>query len=136
MDDCRLMMDTLTDTSEIDADIAGLLGKAEKVAGLTRKLIEEKASNGMDGDEFGRRFKGYEDRCAVIKDKVEKLREQSEQRKSQADSISAFMHELYETGEPVKEFDGRLWLSVIDSVVVKRNGKLLFRFRNGMETEE
>lgn len=72
---------------------------------------------------------------AAIRDKVEKLREQSEQRKVQADSISAFMFELYETDEPVTEFDSKIWLSVIDSVVVRHNGTLLFRFRNGMEIE-
>ncbi len=74
-------------------------------------------------------------RYTAIKDKVEKLREQSEQRKAQADSISAFMFELHETGEPVTEFDSKLWVSVIDSVVVRHNGTLLFRFRNGMEIE-
>jgi len=45
------------------------------------------------------------------------------------------MFELHETDEPVTEFDSKLWLSVIDSVGVKRSGKLLFRFRNGMEIE-
>ena len=71
----------------------------------------------------------------TIRDKVEKLRDQSEQRKAQADSISAFMFEIHETDEPITEFDSKLWLSVIDSVVVKHNGTLLFRFRNGMEIE-
>lgn len=89
----------------------------------------------MDQSEFSRKYKGYEDRYTAIRDKVEKLREQSEQRKSQADSISAFMFEMHETDEPVMEFDSKLWTSVIDSVVVKHNGILLFRFRNGMEIE-
>ena len=129
------MMDVLTDTTEIDGKIADLLQEAEVVTGLTRKLIEENASNAMDQSEFSRKYKGYEDRYTAIRDKVEKLREQSEQRKSQADSISAFMFELHETDEPVTEFDSKLWLSVIDSVVVSHNGTLLFRFRNGMEIE-
>ena len=89
----------------------------------------------MDQLEFSRKYKGYEDRYTAIRDKVEKLREQSEQRKAQADSISAFMFELHETDEPVTEFDSKLWLSVIDCVVVRHNGTLLFRFRNGMEIE-
>lgn len=66
---------------------------------------------------------------------MSKLQEQSKQRKAQADSISAFMFELHETDEPVTEFDSKLWSSVIDSAVVKHSGKLLFRFRNGMEIE-
>ncbi len=125
----------LTDTTEIDGKIADLMQEAEVVTGLTRKLIEENASSTMDQVGFSRKYKGYEDRYTAIRDKVEKLREQSEQRKAQADSISAFMFEMHETDEPVTEFDSKLWTSVIDSVVVRHNGNLLFRFRNGTEIE-
>ena len=45
------------------------------------------------------------------------------------------MFEMHETDESATEFDSKLWLSSIDSVVVKYNGTLLFRFRNGMEIE-
>ncbi len=93
----------------------------------------ENAANAMNQAEFSRKYKGYEDRYTGLREKVEKLQEKSEQRKAQADSISAFMFELHETDELVTEFDSKLWISVIDSVVVKHNGKLLFRFRNGME---
>ena len=135
LDDCRQMMEVLTDTTEIDGRIADLRQEAEVVMGLTRKLIEENAANAMDQAEFSRKYKGFEDRYTGIKEKVEKLQQESEQRKAQADSISAFMFELHETDEPVIEFDSKLWLSVIDNVLVKENGKLLFRFRNGMEIE-
>ena len=121
--------------TEIDNKIADLMQETEIVTGLTRKLIEENAVSAMNQSEFSRKYKGYEDRYIAIRDKVEKLREQSEQRKAQADSISAFMFEMHETDEPVMEFDSKLWTSVIDSVVVKHNGILLFRFRNGMEIE-
>ena len=66
---------------------------------------------------------------------IEEITAESEQRKAQVDSISAFMFELHETGEPITEFDSKLWLSVIDCVVVRHNGTLLFRFRNVMEIE-
>lgn len=135
LDDCRRMMEVLTDTSEIDGKIADLLQETEVVTGLTRKLIEENAVSEMDQSEFSRKYKGYEERYIAIRDKVEKLQEQNEQRKAQADSISAFTFEMHESDEPVMEFDSRFWLSVIDSVVVRHNGTLLFRFRNGMEIE-
>ena len=45
------------------------------------------------------------------------------------------MFELHETDEPVTEFDSKLWTSVIGNVLVRRNGMLLFRLRNGMEVE-
>lgn len=47
-------------------------------------------------------------------------------RKTQADPISVFMFELHQTGEQVAEFDRELRTSVIDSVVVRHNGKFYF----------
>jgi hypothetical protein len=135
LDDCRRMMDVLTDTTEADSGISELLRETEVVAGLTRKLIEENANSAMDQDEFNERYKGYEERYTGIQDKMSKLQEQSKQRKAQADSISAFMFELHETDEPVTEFDNKLWISVMDNVLVRSDGTLVFRFRNGIEIE-
>ncbi len=135
LDDCRRMMDVLTDCTAIDAEIGELFREAEDVATLTRKCIEENAKKAQSQEEFSARYKRYEDRYEGIKQKVEKLQAQKEQRQAQADSISAFMFELHETDEPITEFDSKLWLSVIDHVLVKKNGTLLFRFRNGSELE-
>ena len=45
------------------------------------------------------------------------------------------MFELHKIGKPVTEFDNKLWISVIDSVLIRSDGTLVFRFRNGMEIE-
>ena len=128
-------MNVLTDTTDADSGISELLREAEVVAGLTRKLIEENASDAMDQVEFNEKYKGYEERYTGIQDKMSRLQEQSKQRKAQADSISAFMFELHEIAEPVTEFDIKLWISVMDNVLVRSDGTLVFRFINGMEIE-
>ena len=135
LDDCRCMLDVLTDTTEIDRKIADFAQEAEVVAGLTKKLIEENASNVMSQTEFNKKYKSYEERYTSIRDKTAKLQEQSKQRKDQADSIGAFIFELHEIENPITTFDNKLWISVIESITVKNNGTLLFRFRNGMEIE-
>ncbi len=135
LDDCRRMMDLLTDCTAVDAEINELLREAEDVTTLTRKCIEENAAKAQSQEDFAARYKSYEDRYERIKKKLETLQEQKAHRQAQADSISAFMFELHETDEPVKEFDGKLWLSVIDRVLVKSDGVLVFRFRNGIEIE-
>ena len=55
------------------------------------------------------------------------------QREAKAEDIGGFMFELAEYGEPLTEFDDRLWLTVIDTVTVHRNGRLTFRFQTGHE---
>ena len=89
----------------------------------------------MSQTEFNKKYKSYKERYTAIRDKTTKLQEQSKQRKDQADSIGAFMFELHEIENPITTFDNKLWISVIESITVKNNGTLLFRFRNGMEIE-
>lgn len=135
LDDCRMMMDLLTDTTEIDDKISNLMQEAEVITELTRKLIEDNAEKSMSQSEFYKKYNDYEYRFNEIKNQIEKLEKKGEQRKAKADSISAFVFELHETNEPVSEFDSKLWTSVIENVLVKSNGKLLFKFRNGLEVE-
>lgn len=135
LSDCRMMYDTLTDTTAIDAEMDELLREAEVITELTRKCIEENAASAQNQEEFTAKYNGYEQRYEAVRKKVEKLQHQMRERQVQADSISAFMFELRELDEPVTVFDEKLWLSVIDIVTVRHDGTSVFRFRNGMEVE-
>lgn len=129
------MMEVLTNCTAIDSEIAELLREAEVITELTRKCIEENASSAQNQDEFNAKYKGYENRYESVKQKVEKLQRERDAKQVQADSISAFMFEFRETDEAVTEFDSKLWLAVIDTVLVRKDGSLAFRFKNGMEIE-
>lgn len=43
------------------------------------------------------------------------------------------MFSLSEQDKPLAEFDDRLWLTVIDTVTVHKDGRLVFNFKNGAE---
>lgn len=135
LDDCRQMMDTLTDTTELNGKIDELTSELEVIAGLTRKLIEEHATKAMNQDYFNKKYDEYDKRYNETIGKIDSLKEKSLQRKAQAESISAFMFELFDEDEILTEFDNKLWISAIDNVLVRRNGKLEFCFRNGMKIE-
>lgn len=51
---------------------------------------------------------------------------------AKADAIGGFMFRLRELNQPMDHFDERLWLDVIDCVVVHRDG-LTIKFQNGKE---
>ena len=51
--------------------------------------------------------------------------------KSAPEEVRAMFLSLY--GDPITEFDDRLWLTVIDIVTVHRDGQLTFKFQTGHE---
>ena len=52
---------------------------------------------------------------------------------AKTDAIGRFMFRLRELDQPLEHFDDRLWLEVIDSVTVSRDGTLTFKFQSGTE---
>ena len=76
---------------------------------------------------------GLAERYETAKVKLEKLQAARAQREAKAEDIGGFMFELAEYGEPITEFDDRLWLTVIDTVTVHRDRRLAFRLQTGHE---
>ena len=65
--------------------------------------------------------------------KVEELKAVRESRLKRAESLSAFMFEVHEQDRLVEMFNKKLWLATVDTVIVSRDGKLTFKFKNGKE---
>ena len=133
MDECRTMQAALTDTGSLDSEIAALLSEMEVVAELTKRCIEENSPPAQSQDTYLEKYNALVARYETAKAKLEKLQAEKAQREAKAEDIGGFMFELAEYGEPIIEFDDRLWLTAIDTVTVHRDGRLIFRFQTGHE---
>ena len=136
LDECRTMQAALTDTGSLDSEIAALLSEMEVVAELTKRCIEENSTTAQDQTAYLERYNGLAERYETAKAKLEKLQAEKAQREAKAEDIGGFMFELAEYGESLTEFDDRLWLTVIDTVTVHRDGQLTFKFQTGHEMLE
>ena len=133
LDECRTMQAALTDTGSLDSEIAALLSEMEVVAELTKRCIEENSTTAQSQDTYLEKYNALVARYETAKAKLEKLQAEKAQREVKAEGIGGFMFELAEYGQPIAEFDDRLWLTVIDTVTVHRNGRLTFKFQTGHE---
>jgi DNA invertase Pin-like site-specific DNA recombinase len=134
LDNCRLIQDTLTDCTSIDAEIDSLYCEIDVVTELTKKLVEENSQNSIDQNEYQSKYTGYVKRYETAKIKLEKLQEQRQQRLAKRDAIGAFMFELSERDEILTEFDERLWNVAVERVVVNNNN-LTIKFKSKVELD-
>ncbi|MEM5770226.1 MAG: hypothetical protein AAGU32_18335, partial [Bacillota bacterium] len=72
------------------------------------------------------------ERYSAAKARVETLEQERTLRLARADAFDAFIRTVRDMDTVPVEFDDRLWLKVIDTVTVKDDGKLVFKFQNGM----
>ena len=119
--------------TSLDSEIAALLSEVEVVSELTKRCIEENSTTAQNQATYLERYNSLAERYEAAKTKLVKLQAAKAQREAKAEDIGGFMFELAEYGEPLTEFDDRLWLTVIDTVTVHRNGRLTFRFQTGHE---
>ncbi len=135
LDACRIMQAALTDCSAIDAEMGALRQEIEVVMELTRKCIEENSRQAQNQTEYTRRYDGYVQRYEAAKAKLENLERQRLERQAQADAMGGFMFAVYESEESITEFSPKAWSAMVNTVTVHHDGRLVFRFNNGMEIE-
>ncbi len=131
----RFARNTVT-LAEIQSKIKEFLDEMEVVSELVKKLINENAANPMNQDDYIAKYDGYTNRFNSAKAEYEKLQKSIEQRQLKADVISGFMFEVSELDDLPIEFDEKLWNSVVDTVTIYKDERLVFKFKNGTEIEE
>lgn len=132
IEDCRVIQAELTDCADIDREMQQLLEELEVVAELTKRCVDENSSTALDQGDYLARYNGLVERYENAQVRVKELERKRTERMAKADAIGGFMFRLRELEQPLEHFDERLWLDVIDRVVVHRDG-LTFKFQNGKE---
>ena len=122
LENCRIVQATLTDCSDIDTDIETLTCELDVISELIRKLVDDNACNIIDQNEYISKYDNYVKRYESAKTKLEKLQNKKYQRLLKRDAIGAFMFALMEQDEVIKQFDERLFNSVVERVVVRESG--------------
>ena len=124
-----------TDTSAVDAELATLLSEIEVVTGLTEKCVSENAASAQNQEEYTRRYNDLVNRYETAKKRYDNLAGEKATKEAKARAIERFLSAIIEQDELLTEFDECLWLTVMDSVVVQRDGTLTFRFVDGTKIE-
>ena len=130
---CRSLYDSFTDTTAIDDEIEEHTRECEIITELSRKLVRENARQEMDQEVFMRKYGSYASKYDAESAKVEELKALRTERLQKAEAVSAFMFEIHEQERFIEDFSDKLWLTTIDTVTVCHDGKMVFRFKNGME---
>lgn len=73
------------------------------------------------------------ERYDKAQERINTLKRKRAERRVKADAIGNMMFRLRELDQPLEYFDERLWLEVIDSVLVHPDGLLTFKLYDGTE---
>lgn len=135
LEDCRLMLEAICDCKDIDEKLQKLYEEVEIVTELTRKCVEENSQATISQDDYLKRYNSFVERYEGLKSRIANLETQKATKFEKGTYISGMMFELSEFEHSITEFDEQLWMMVVETVTVYKDGRLVFRFRNGTEIE-
>ncbi len=76
------------------------------------------------------------DRYNVLAARVNELQQEKDARMARGDGFNIFIKSFKKLDCSVATFDDRLWQTLLETVTVQSDGKLIFKFNNGMTVEK
>ena len=129
------VMETLTDTTDLDAEKARLQNEMEVTVELTRKAIADNAHSALDQQEYQQRYNDLCQRYEKAQARLSEVEDQRLERTAKRVKIKLFLEQLNARDTLVETFDEELWYSTVDFVTVLENKELIFTFRDGRKVQ-
>ncbi len=131
--DCELIRQTLCTTEELDAGMQQAQDEMTVVAGLMQAHIKKNASIAQSQADYAIETERIEKRYNDALERYTALESEKTKRVRKSKELKAFTKTLKQQPLVVAEWNERLWITLLDTATVNRDGKIVFRFKSGVE---
>ena len=130
---CREMLDEL-DATGLNAEVVRLENEASSVAARLRKLVDDDASVRKDQTAYQREFDALTNEYNRVNTRIRAMEDRNRDKEKCRRKLEIFLG-LLEKVEVCKAFKPYTFVTLVEKVVVGRDGRLEFYFRSGMIVE-
>nr|DAN14081.1 MAG TPA: integrase [Caudoviricetes sp.] len=127
---------TITDNTDLDEESMALQGECDVVSELMRKCVEENAHTALNQIDYQQRYNTLVERFENARMRLKKINTERIKRAAKRAHINSFIETLEHSNRLLTDFDEDVWCAIIDKVIVEKNGRLIFQFKDGSNTEE
>lgn len=131
--DCEFIRQTLCDTSALDAEMQQEQAEMAIVSELMQVHIKKNASVAQSQKAYALETERIEKRYNAALEHYNAIEAEKEKRNRKSKELKAFIAILKQQQLTVSEWDERLWITLLDTAVVHRDGKIVFHFKSGAE---
>ena len=122
------------DTVELDAEVSWLENEASSVAERLRKLVEENARVRIEQAEYQREYDALATEYDRVNSRIQAMEDRYRDKEKCRRKLEIFLGLLGKV-EVCESFEPYTFATLVEKVVVGRDGRLEFCFRNGMQCE-
>ena len=126
---------TLNNIIAIDLEAKQQTEEADIAADLIRKCVAENTTTSQDQEAYLERYKGLKARYEAATQRLKQIEGQRTERKQRRQKMLEFIRILEQVKGLLTNFDEGLWNATVEAVVVQADGSMVFRWKNGAETQ-
>lgn len=130
LESCEIILETLTDCTQLDSEIQAVTQEMEVVVELTQRCVDDNSRTAQDQGAYNERYNGLVRRYKGLQERLQQLQTQQTERTAKANSLTSFIFGIKAVNGLI-DFDEHLWRVALDRVIIYSNGELVYRFQNG-----
>jgi site-specific DNA recombinase len=131
--DCELIRHTLCDTTQLDANMQQEHDEMMITSKLMKAHIKKNASVSQSQDTYALEAGRIDNRYNAALERYNALEAERDKRIRKSKEMATFIALLKKQPLAVSEWDERLWITLLDTATVHRDGRIIFRFKSGKE---
>ncbi len=135
IDDAKMAIETLSDDSQINAEIDEASIEMGVILQKAKAMVERNSTEALDQGEYQKRYGALEERHHELEKKMAKLEGEKRRRKALIQRITFLIRSLEGGKQTLGEFDAKLWTLLVEKATVFKEGKIRFRYYAGYENE-
>lgn len=128
---CKIIIDVVSDTAEIDKKLEKLSKELETIAVSVSEYVKRNATEIVSQDDY---IKEYTKLTGKYEKKVkqkEKLIAEKEDKLRRTNEIKLYAQKMIETQSFINEWDDTLWALFLDVATVNTDGTIEYQFKDG-----
>lgn len=133
IEDTNDLISLLTDTTAIDKTIVELTSEIEIISGLVQKMVKENSKTIQDQEEFKKKYDALVKRYDAVKINLDKATLDKQYKLGQKTNLEFFIKDIEKADGVITTWQDSIWMLMVESARVHRNGAITFKFKNGTE---
>ena len=131
--DCELIRQTLCDTTALDSEMKHEQDEMVLLSEMMKAHIKKNATVAQSQEAYALEVGRIEERYNAALENYNTLETEKEKRTRKSKEIGTFITTLKKQPLAITEWNERLWITLLDTATVQRDGKIVFRFKSGRE---
>jgi hypothetical protein len=129
--DVKTVIKLLSDTTDIEFEIAKLDHELEVVSELANKLVRENSRTALSFEEYNEKYRELTNHHGKLLIKRDILNSTKIIKRDQSPKMKAHLNNIIKSEDELKDWNKHIWMLMVKSAVVHRDSSITFKFHSG-----